>query len=78
MKGKVKFAKVDATENQRLAQQFGVKGYPTIKYFEYGEGKTQNKAQDYQGGRTAPDIKNFANNLLEKADIPPELHELTN
>jgi len=36
LKGKVKFGKVDATEEQRLAQQFQVQGYPTIKYFEYG------------------------------------------
>jgi len=36
MKGKVKFAKVDATENAALAQRFGVQGYPTIKYFGYG------------------------------------------
>ena len=47
MKGKVKFAKVDATENQMLAQRFGVSGYPTIKYFDYGPGKSDSSAMDY-------------------------------
>ena len=36
LKGKVKFAKVDATAEQKLAQQFAIQGYPTIKYFNYG------------------------------------------
>ena len=47
MKGQVKFAKVDATENQALAQRFGVQGYPTIKYFDYGKGKSDSSAQTY-------------------------------
>jgi len=48
MKGKgVKFAKVDATVEERLGQKFGVKGYPTIKFFDYGEGKSLNTAKDY-------------------------------
>ena len=47
MKGKVKFAKADATENQMLAQRFGVQGYPTIKYFDYGTGKSDSSAADY-------------------------------
>lgn len=39
LKGVVKVAKVDATENNSLSQKFGVKGYPTIKFFKPGEGK---------------------------------------
>lgn len=39
MKGKVKFGKVDATVEKRLASRFGVQGYPTIKYWKYGKGK---------------------------------------
>jgi protein disulfide-isomerase A6 len=78
MKGKIKFAKVDATENQRLAQQFGVQGYPTIKYFDYGEKSSSRDAKPYEGGRTAADIKGFASDLLERADIEPDLWELNN
>ena len=46
----MKLAKVDATENKDLAQKFGVKGYPTLKYFKNGV------AGDYTGGRTADTI----------------------
>ena len=76
MKGQVKFAKVDATENQALAQRFGVQGYPTIKYFDYGPGKSDASAQTYQGGREERALTDFANMLLDKADIEPEVHEL--
>lgn len=78
LKGQVKFAKVDCTENEGLARKFGVQGYPTIKYFDYGSKASPSDAQDYQGGRTAPDIKGFASDLLNKADIEPEIHELNN
>ena len=61
-----------------MAQRFRVQGYPTIKVFEYGEGKTDSKAQDYQGAREAAGIIAYANQLLEKADITPEIHELIN
>lgn len=51
----IKLAKVDATENDKLAKQFDVKGFPTIKYLKNG------KPSDYNGGRTASEIVNWAN-----------------
>lgn len=49
----IKIAAFDATTDGALADRFGVKGYPTIKYFPKGETKSP---EDYNGGRTAPDI----------------------
>ncbi|KAK1798935.1 hypothetical protein P4O66_007206 [Electrophorus voltai] len=33
----IRLAKVDATEETELAQEFGVRGYPTIKFFKGGD-----------------------------------------
>jgi protein disulfide-isomerase A6 len=76
LKGQVKLGKVDATQEEALAARFGVRGYPTIKVFDYGEGKSDSKAYDYPGQRTAQDIINFASDLAERADIEPDVHEL--
>ena len=33
LKGKVKLAKIDATENNQMASRYQIQGYPTIKIF---------------------------------------------
>ena len=36
LKGDVVLAKIDATQAQALAQQHGVTGYPSVKFFKQG------------------------------------------
>jgi protein disulfide-isomerase A6 len=45
-------AAVDATVATGVAGKNDIKGYPTIKFFPKGS----TTAEDYNGGRTAPDI----------------------
>jgi protein disulfide-isomerase A1 len=53
--GNVPLAKVDATESEKLAKQYEIKGFPTIKYFKNG------KPSDYNGGRTEAEIVSWVN-----------------
>jgi len=71
--GKVKVAKVDCTENQGLAQRFGVQGFPTIKMFKSG---AKDAPEDYNAGRTASDIITVGLQLFESVRDPPELRQL--
>ncbi|KAM6972052.1 protein disulfide-isomerase [Aplochiton taeniatus] len=49
----IRLAKVDATEEADLAQEYGVRGYPTIKFFKGGE---KESPKEYSAGRQADDI----------------------
>nr|XP_019939784.1 PREDICTED: protein disulfide-isomerase [Paralichthys olivaceus] len=49
----IRLGKVDATEETELAQEYGVRGYPTIKFFKGGE---KESPKEYSAGRQADDI----------------------
>ncbi len=56
-------AAFDATTSDTIARDFGVQGYPTIKYFPKGGAEPE----DYQGGRTADDIVGWVNDKVGTA-----------
>jgi len=46
-----------------LCEEYEVRGYPTIKYFN---GETGPKGEDYSGGRSFDDLKKFVQDSLEQ------------
>uniref|UniRef100_A0A224XCV9 protein disulfide-isomerase n=1 Tax=Panstrongylus lignarius TaxID=156445 RepID=A0A224XCV9_9HEMI len=77
LKGKVKVGALDATVHQSKASEYGVQGYPTIKFFPPGK-KDRSSAEDYPGGRTASDIVNFALDKLSENVPAPEVDQIIN
>ncbi|KAM6548409.1 hypothetical protein CsatB_020085 [Cannabis sativa] len=55
LKGVVGVAALDADEHKSLAQEYGIRGFPTIKVFVPGKPPV-----DYQGARDVKSIANFA------------------
>lgn len=58
-------AALDATKEPSVASQFGVKGYPTFKFFEHGEFKFDVNHRDLEG------IVKFMRNPEEPPPPPP-------
>ncbi|KAF1744130.1 hypothetical protein MXB_726 [Myxobolus squamalis] len=75
--GKIKMAKVDCTTNPDIATQFGIKGFPTLKFFP---AHTKNLASSisYDGGRTTAGITEWVEAQLLSYLPPPELVQVTN
>jgi protein disulfide-isomerase A6 len=63
---------VDCTkdDSKDLCSKYGVRGYPTIKYFT---GTTDPKGDKYEGGRTFADLKKFADENLGPSCGPDNL-----
>ena len=77
LRGTVKLAKIDATENKKMAQRYQIQGYPTIKIFAPGKG--DNKAvSEYEGPRDTSGIVQYALNKLDQFGYVPETKQLIN
>lgn len=57
----VRLAKVDATVESELATKFGIRGYPTLKFFKKG------KESEYKGGRDTAGIITWINKKIGPA-----------
>lgn len=79
LKGKVKLGALDATVHTVMSSRYGVKGFPTIKYFPQGDKShlKTGEAVDYDGGRTSSDIVTWALDKFSENVPPPELVQLT-
>ena len=73
VKGKVKVGAVDCTQHQQTCSEFGVQGFPTVKFF----GENKERPEDYNGPREENDLVNFASDKWSRAQPPPEVRELT-
>lgn len=61
LKGKAVLADVDATIEEKLAKQYNIEGFPTLKLFRSGE-----ELVDYKGGRDEKSMIDF----IERASQP--------
>lgn len=76
LQSKVKLGAIDATVNNKKAAEYGIRGYPTIKYFPAGS-KDKEKPLNYEGGRSSSEIVNWAKSKADTSDSNPGLHQIT-
>jgi len=74
LSGKMVLATLDATVHTSKSNEFGIKGFPTIKYFPAGS-SSPSDAIEYDGGRTTADIVNWASSKASENLPPPELKQ---
>lgn len=71
-----RLAKVDCTQESKLAERFKIEGFPTLKWFKSGQIK------EYTGGREAPSIVRWVKKASGPATVTlttkEELDEIIN
>lgn len=72
----VKLGAIDASQYQSYAQKYGIKGFPTLKYFPVGQ-KTEGDAKEYDSDRSAKGIAQWARGLAAEIRPPPEVVQMT-
>ena len=67
-------ASVDCTAggNEDLCQEYGVQGYPTLKYFKDGD----KNGEDYNGGRSLDELDAFVSDELNKKCLVGSAEEM--
>jgi protein disulfide-isomerase A6 len=66
-------AKVDANEHSSLGSEYGVSGFPTIKFFKKGS----TTPEEYEGGRSAEDFFKFLNSKTgSRLSAPREISDV--
>lgn len=66
LKSRVVVAKVNADEHRSLGERFGVRGFPTIKWFSRGKPVNSDSAKAYEGARTADKFMEYIKAALEE------------
>jgi protein disulfide-isomerase A6 len=59
LKGRVKIARVDCTQETVTANKFGIQGFPTLKLFPPGPKSVEEAVPYESGGRDASSLNNF-------------------
>lgn len=72
--GKVVLAALEATVHTSASGAFGIKGFPTLKYFPPGS-TSASDAIDYDGGRSTSEIVNWMSGKAAENLPPPELKQ---
>lgn len=72
----VKLGAIDASQYQSYAQKFGIRGFPTLKYFPAGP-KTQDDAKEYDQDRSSKSIVEWAKSQAAEIRPPPEVKQMT-
>lgn len=72
----IKLGAIDASQYQSYAQKYGIRGFPTLKYFPAGP-KTEGDAKEFDGDRSSQGILQWAKSKAGEVRPPPELVQMT-